>query len=304
VQSAADAVAAEERKNFPIDQTAGYYIDVAPTQRSLVAEVRSAILALMRSVIFLLLIACANVANLLLVRASLGEREFAVRAALGASRWRLIRPLLTEAALLAVLDTVVGLGLAWAGIHELRALAPANLPRLDNIRMDRFVLGYTALAGLEAAAIFGIAPAWRASRPELMDVLRGRTSGLASGAVLRNLVAGVGLYGLLATAVWQRTSEIGVRMTLGAERSDILRLVVLQGVRLSVIFFAVEAVAAFVLARVISAMLVGVKPADPVIFASMAVVFFAISALASWLPARRAAGFDPPDRPARTVRLF
>jgi ABC-type antimicrobial peptide transport system permease subunit len=191
-----------------------------------------------------------------------------------------------------------------AGIHELRALAPANLPRLDNIRMDRFVLGYTALAGLEAAAIFGIAPAWRASRPELMDVLRGRTSGLASGAVLRNLVAGVGLYGLLATAVWQRTSEIGVRMTLGAERSDILRLVVLQGVRLSVIFFAVEAVAAFVLARVISAMLVGVKPADPVIFASMAVVFFAISALASWLPARRAAGFDPPDRPARTVRLF
>ena len=297
-------MAAEERKNFPIDQTAGYYIDVAPTQRSLVAEVRSAILALMRSVIFLLLIACANVANLLLVRASLGEREFAVRAALGASRWRLIRPLLTEAALLAVLDTVVGLGLAWAGIHELRALAPANLPRLDNIRMDRFVLGYTALAGLEAAAIFGIAPAWRASRPELMDVLRGRTSGLASGAVLRNLVAGVGLYGLLATAVWQRTSEIGVRMTLGAERSDILRLVVLQGVRLSVIFFAVEAVAAFVLARVISAMLVGVKPADPVIFASMAVVFFAISALASWLPARRAAGFDPPDRPARTVRLF
>jgi putative ABC transport system permease protein len=187
VQSAADAVAAEERKNFPIDQTAGYYIDVAPTQRSLVAEVRSAILALMRSVIFLLLIACANVANLLLVRASLGEREFAVRAALGASRWRLIRPLLTEAALLAVLDTVVGLGLAWAGIHELRALAPANLPRLDNIRMDRFVLGYTALAGLGAAANFGIAPAWRASRPELMDVLRGRTSGLASGAVLRML---------------------------------------------------------------------------------------------------------------------
>ena len=180
-------MAAEERKNFPIDQTAGYYIDVAPTQRSLVAEVRSAILALMRSVIFLLLIACANVANLLLVRASLGEREFAVRAALGASRWRLIRPLLTEAALLAVLGTVVGLGLAWAGIHELRALAPANLPRLDNIRMDRFVLGYTALAGLEAAAIFGIAPAWRASRPELMDVLRGRTSGLASGAVLRML---------------------------------------------------------------------------------------------------------------------
>jgi predicted lysophospholipase L1 biosynthesis ABC-type transport system permease subunit len=112
-------------------------------------------------------------------------------------------------------------------------------------------------------------------------------------AVIAGTLAGVGLYGVLATAVRQRTSEIGVRMALGAERGHILRLVVLQGLRLSAIGIGVGAVAAFVLARVISAMLVGVKPADPVTFVGMTVVFLGISALASWLPAQRAAGLDP-----------
>lgn len=189
-QGAADGIAAQGRQNFAIDQTAGYYIDLAPMQRHLVAEVRPAILALMGAVIFLLLIACANVGNLLLVRASLRQQEFSVRAAMGANRWRLISPILIEAVLLALMGTVVGLGLAWAGIVELRVLAPANLPRLDDIRIDGFVLAYSALAGLVSAAIFGIVPAWRASRPALMNVLRGtsRNSGIGSGAFLRNSV--------------------------------------------------------------------------------------------------------------------
>ena len=189
-QSAADAVAAEGRRTIPMDQSIGYYLTMEPLQQHMVAEARPAILALMGSVIFLLLIACANVANLLLVRASLRESEFAVRAALGASRWRLIQPLMAEAILLAAMGTVLGLALAWAGIRELQSLAPANLPRLDDIRIDGFVFGFTALAGLAAAALFGIAPAWRAAQPALMNVLRGtsRTSGLASGASIRNLV--------------------------------------------------------------------------------------------------------------------
>lgn len=190
-QGAADGIAAQGRATFPIDQTAGYYIDLSPMHQHLVAEVRPAILALMGSVIFLLLIACANVGNLLLVRASLRQQEFSVRAAMGASRLRLIAPILTEAVLLSAMGTVVGVAFAWAGILELRNLAPANLPRLDEIRIDRLVLAYSAFAGVVSAAIFGIVPALRcSSRPNLMNVLRGvsRTSGMGSGAFLRNAV--------------------------------------------------------------------------------------------------------------------
>src|SRR5712664_2550081 len=189
-QAAADNVAAEARKNFLIERTAGYAIRVEPMRRHLVSEVRPAILALMGAVIFLLLIACANVANLLLVRASLRERELAVRAAIGASWWHLTRQMLTEAFLLAAIGALTGLALAWLGIHELLVIAPTNLPRLDTIRIDSVVLAFTALAGLLAAAIFGLASAWRASRPDVMNVLRGtsRNEGLASGGPLRKLV--------------------------------------------------------------------------------------------------------------------
>jgi putative ABC transport system permease protein len=189
-QASADNVAAEARKNFLIERTAGYAIRIEPLRQHLVTEVRPAILALMGAVIFLLLIACANVANLLLVRASLRERELAVRAAIGASGWHLARQMLAEAFLLAAIGSLGGLALAWLGIHELLAIAPANLPRLDTIRIDAVVLVFTVLAGLVAAAIFGLASAWRASRPNVMNVLRGtsRNEGLASGGPLRKLV--------------------------------------------------------------------------------------------------------------------
>jgi putative ABC transport system permease protein len=189
-QEAAEAVAASERAQFPIMGTADYHIRVEPMRQHMVAEARPAILALMGSVIFLLLVACANVANLLLVRASLRNRELAVRAALGANRWKLMSPILAEAVWLAALGTVAGLVLAWAGIKELRSLAPADLPRLDTVTIDIPVLVFTALAGLAAAILFGMTPALRASRPRLMNVLRGvsRTSGLGSGSIMRNVV--------------------------------------------------------------------------------------------------------------------
>src|SRR5436190_3494015 len=189
-QAAADAVAADGRKYYLIERTAGYSIRLEPMRRHLVSEVRPAILALMGAVIFLLLIACANVANLLLVRASLRERELAVRAAIGASWWHLARQMLTEAFLLGAIGALGGLALAWLGIHELLVIAPANLPRLDTIRIDSVVLAFTALAGVLAATIFGLASAWRASRPNVMNVLRGtsRNEGLASGGPLRKLV--------------------------------------------------------------------------------------------------------------------
>src|SRR5713226_3268679 len=189
-QSAADTVAAEGRKNFLIERTAGYSIRLEPMRRHLVSEVRPAILALMGAVIFLLLIACANVANLLLVRTSLRERELAVRAAIGATWWHLARQMLAEAFLLAAIGAMSGLGLAWLGIRELLVIAPANLPRLDTTRIDSVVLGFTAVAGLLAAGIFGMAPVWRPWRPDVMNVLRGssRNESLATGGLLRKLV--------------------------------------------------------------------------------------------------------------------
>jgi len=162
-------------------------------RQHMVAEARPVILALMGSVIFLLLVACANVANLLLVRASMRSRELAVRAALGANRWKLMSPVFAEAIWLAALGTLGGIVLAWAGIKELRALAPADLPRLDNVAVDTSVLVFTALAGLAAAILFGMTPALRASRPRLMNVLGGssRNSGLGSGSLMRNSVVTV-----------------------------------------------------------------------------------------------------------------
>jgi predicted permease len=189
-QAAADGVAAEAQKNFVIERTAGYAIRLEPMSLHLVSQVRPAILALMGAVIFLLLIACANVANLLLVRASMRERELAVRTAIGASWWNIAQQMLAEAFVLAAIGAAAGLGLAWLGIYELRAIAPETLPRLDSIRIDAWVLLFTALAGVFAAIVFGLASAWRASRPDVIGVLRGssRNEGLAGGGLLRKLV--------------------------------------------------------------------------------------------------------------------
>ena len=187
-QSAAGQYAAEMRKINNVKNTAGFAVRVEPMQRHVVEAVRPALITLMGAVIFLLLIACANVANLLLVRASLRERELAVRTALGGSWWRMLRQMLAEALLLALAGGAAGLALAAFGIAELRALAPANLPRVDTIAIEPRSIAFATLAALAAAAIFGTIPAWRAARPDIANVLRGsgRNAGLGSTGWLRN----------------------------------------------------------------------------------------------------------------------
>jgi predicted permease len=565
-QAEAETISQKIREENAIAKTAGHYFQLVPMKQHLVDEVRPAILALMGAVIFLLLIACANVANLMLVRAASRERELAVRAALGAGWWQLIRQTLAEAFVIAALGTVLGVALAYLGIHQLTVIAPENLPRLNAIRIDQQVLAFSVLAGLLSAMLFGVVPALRTAKPNLMDILRtaGR-SGALGAAGLRNavvvvevalafvlligsglmfrtflaiqrvdlgfdprglltfqllgnigqtpqerdtfkrqlreqlgaipgvktvtasfplplaggfspvrwggadaqadaskfqaadlqivlpgyfeamgtkliagrtftqedstpdrnllivdqalaakafpnesavgkrilfrvrtpeaqwgeiigvvahqrnsslvepgreqlyvtdgyvnhgaaswwalrtdgdpaalastvrdvvkragsetfinemqpmntlvvqaqgqtrfsllligvfstiaaLLAGVGLYGVLATSVRQRTAEIGVRMALGAAPSRIFRLMVGKGLYLSVIGIAIGLVAAFALTRVLASMLVEVKPTDPVTFVSVAVLFLFIAVMASWLPAVRAAGLDP-----------
>lgn len=565
-QAEIDTIAQKIRDENPIAKTAGSHLQLVPVKQHLVDGVRPTILALMGAVIFLLLIACANVANLMLVRASSRERELAVRAALGAGWWQLVRQTLAEAIVIAALGTIIGVGLAYLGIRQLLAIAPENLPRLNAIGIDTQVLVFSVLAGLVSAVLFGVIPALRTAKPNLMDTLRaaGRSgalgaAGLRNGVVVvevalafvlligsglmfrtfrniqrvnlgfdprglltfqllgnvgntpaerdtfkrqlreqldaipgvnsvtasfplplaggfspvrwggaeaqndaskfqaadlqivlpgyfeamgttllagrtftqddnspdRNLLivdsalaakafpnesavgkrilyrvrtpeaqwgeiigvvahqrntsliepgreqlyitdgyinhvaaswwalrtdgdpaaiagtvrdvvrkmgketlinemqpmdslvtaaqaqtrfsllligvfstiaallAGVGLYGVLATSVRQRTAEIGVRMALGAAPSRIFRLMVGKGLYLSAIGIGIGLLAAFGLTRILASMLVEVKPTDPVTFVSVAVLFLIIAFLASWLPARRAAGLDP-----------
>jgi putative ABC transport system permease protein len=189
-QAQADAVAEQSRAADPVIRGTGFAIRLEPMQPYLVSQVRPAILALMGAVIFLLLIACSNVANLFLVRASLRGRDLAVRTAMGASWWRLARQMLAEALLVGAAGSALGLALAWAGIRDLLAIAPANLPRAGAIRMDPAVLAFSIGAGLVAAVLFGLAPAFRAARPDIAQVLRaaGRTSGLSGGTLVRNSV--------------------------------------------------------------------------------------------------------------------
>ncbi len=190
-QEEADAVSAHIREQFPVSKGSGFHARLEPMHKTLVEEVRPAILALMGAVIFLLLIACANVANLLLVRSSLRQPELAVRAALGAGRGRVIRQMLAEAVVLTALGAAGGVALAWIGIRELLSIAPANLPRLETIRIDPIVLLFTLAIALAAAFLFGMVPAWSAFRMDLVNALGGaaRTSGLRGGGRLfRNAV--------------------------------------------------------------------------------------------------------------------
>ena len=189
-QEEVEAVAAKIRNDFAVSRGSGFYARLEPMHKTLVDEVRPAILTLMGAVVFLLLIAYANVANLLLVRASLREPELAMRAALGAGRWRVVRQLLVEACVLTALGTAAGVTLAWIGIRQLLAIAPGNVPRLDTVRLDPMVLAFTAITALAAAFIFGMVPAWSVFRVNLVTALSGggRSAGLRGGRLLSGSV--------------------------------------------------------------------------------------------------------------------
>ena len=226
-QAEAETIAERIRQENTIARTAGQYFRIEPMKQHLVNEVRPTILALMGAVIFLLLIACANVANLMLVRTSLRERELSVRAALGAGWWPLVRQTLVEAFVIAAIGTLLGLALAKLGIYELLVIAPANLPRLNAIQIEGRVLAFSALAGLASAMIFGVVPALRTARPNLMDVLRntGR-SGALGAAALRNgvVVAEVALAFvlLIGSGLMFRTFLAIQRVNLGFDPERLL----------------------------------------------------------------------------------
>jgi putative ABC transport system permease protein len=173
--------------------------EVTPMKETLVAGVRSMLWMLFGAVGFVLLIACANVASLLLARSASRSREFAVRAALGAARTRLIGQLLAESVLLSSLGGVIGVLLAVWGLRAIHAITTTtafDLPRAGDIHLDWIVLGFAAALSIGTGALFGLAPSLAASQPDLMRVLRGSGQAASQGAprrVFAGFLSGRGL---------------------------------------------------------------------------------------------------------------
>ncbi len=163
----------------------GWRITLSPLQEEAIGSSRRALLLLFGAVALLLLIACGNVANLLLVRAAIRQKELALRLALGANRWRITRQLLVESLILAVLGGSAGLLIALWGVDSLAALQAANLPRMKEINADWRVLVFTALLTILTALIFGLVPAWQASNFNLQRTLK-ENKGAAIGGWRRH----------------------------------------------------------------------------------------------------------------------
>jgi len=184
-QSDVDRIVAGMKQQYPQNypESSGFMISVVPLLQQVVGEVRRPLLILLGAVGLVLLIACANVANLQLARAAVRQKEIALRAAVGAGRLRIIRQLLTESVLLALLGGALGLLLAIVGLRVLLLLGPDTLPPLQEIGVDARVLGFTLVVSLITGIVFGLAPALRASRVDLNGVLK-EGAGAVLGVVI------------------------------------------------------------------------------------------------------------------------
>jgi len=173
---------------------------VATVMEELIGDYRRRLFTLLGAVGLVLLIACGNIANLLLARATARSGELAIRAALGAGRWRIIRQLLTESLLLAVLAGAAGIALASWGVKALTAAAPPGVPRLEQASINPLVLTFTALVAVVCAIVFGLAPAVRAARTDVQGVLKEGGRGTSGGAMKDRLRTAV-IVGELALAL-------------------------------------------------------------------------------------------------------
>jgi len=194
LQSQMDLVTQDFRVRYPEDVTKETVMSFRPYQAMIGADMRPFLLVLLGAIGFVLLIACANVANLLLAKSGSRGREIAVRLAVGASRSQLLRQLVTESILLALAGGALGLALASAGMGSLLAMAPSTLPRLSDIRLDARIFAFTFAVSLLTGVLFGLAPAIYATRTNLIETLKegeGRASAGGRRSRLRKgLVAG------------------------------------------------------------------------------------------------------------------
>ena len=181
-----------EREFWQGHTSPGWYLGLETYQAHLASDLRTILLVLFGAVGFVLLIACANVANLLLGRATARTREIAVRTALGASQSRLFRQLLTESVLLSVIGAIVGAAIARWGLQGLISLSPRDIPRISDVHLDATALGFTLMAALVTGIAFGLLPAFKASKTDVNDALKestGRVSAGKSSGRIRNILA-------------------------------------------------------------------------------------------------------------------
>ncbi len=185
-QSEMSAIAAALAAELPEIDT-GWTARVVPIRDELAGDLRPALLMLTGAVAFVLLIACANVANLLLARGAVRQKEIAIRGALGAARGRVIRQLLTEAVLLAVAGGALGMLVAQWTLAAMLAMSPVDLTTLGPIRLDYTVLGFTALVSLATAVVSGFAPAFESARTDVNETLKDGARQVGAGARHRRL---------------------------------------------------------------------------------------------------------------------
>ena len=180
-QADLSTIAARLEKQYP-DSNSHFGVLTKPLREDMIGDVRTALYVLFGAVVCVLLIANANVANLLLARASVRGKEIALRAALGASRARIVRQLLTESLFLSALGGAFGLLLAEWGTTALIHAVPQNIPRIGDIQLDSAVLAFTLLISLATGVVFGLVPAWQASHVDLNSSLKsGARTGGESG---------------------------------------------------------------------------------------------------------------------------
>ena len=231
-QAGMDVVAKRMQQEHPAMYPAagGLTLSVVPLMEQVLGDMRPTLYILLGAVALVLLIACGNVANLLLSRANARARELAIRAAVGADRGRLVRQLATESLVLSIAGGVAGVALGFAGVASLRFFAPANIPRAGEVHMDAGVFALTGALALLTPLLFGLGPAFQAARTDPNTVLRGAVPGHAGGGHRRGdgrrlLIAAevaVSVVVLLGAGLLLRSYARVTRADPGFEGGDVL----------------------------------------------------------------------------------